>query len=443
MNIQRREALLSLLFGAGLVGLRSLATGLPAAALLNPRRAFAAGDAGGAAAKNPQFLIFSTSGAGDPSSCNVPGTYEDPNIAHPSDPTMASTPIALGGVTANGAQVWSTLPPAVLAQTCFFHHGTYTVIHPDEGKVLRMMGAISAGEMLPSMISRELQPVLGTVRAQPLSLGGNFNEAIYYQGAPQPLLSPTSLSSVLASPKNGLGAMNLVKLRDEGLAQLNAYVRSHGNTAQQAFIDEYATSVTQLRTLQSELLDSLSQLNDNSADSQIQAALILFQMRVTPVVVVHVGFGGDNHSDAALAGEVASHQTGVATLATMAQNIATANLQGKVTFAMTNVFGRTMIAAGGANANGRGHNRGHHCSILIGPAFKGSVIGGVGQPTTGKEYQALPIDSSTGKASTGGDIPFEQTFGAMGQTLCAAVGLPSATITKNILTGTVIQAALA
>jgi hypothetical protein len=443
MNVHRREALLSMLFGAGMVGLRSLATGLPAATLLNPRKAFAAGDAGSSAGASPQFLIFSTSGAGDPVGCNVPGTYDDPNIQHPTDPSMVSTPINLGGTTVNGAQIWSTLPPTVLAQTCFFHHATYTVIHPDEGKVLRMMGAVSGGEMLPSMISRELQPVLGTVRSQPISLGGNFSEAVYYQGAPQPLLTPTTLSSVLASPGNGLGTMNLLKLRDEGLSQLNAYARSHGNAAQQAFIDEYATSATQLRTLQSTLLDSLSQLKDNSPDSQIQAALILFQMKVTPVVVVHIPFGGDNHTDPGLAGEIASHQNGVATLATMSQAISTANLQGKVTFAMTNVFGRTMIAAGGANAGGRQHNSAHHCSILIGPGIRGSVVGGVAQPAAGKEYQALPIDSSTGAGSTSGDIPFGQTFGAMGQTLCAAVGLPGATISKNILTGSVIASALA
>jgi hypothetical protein len=41
MNISRRQAVLSTLFGAGYVGLRSLATGLPAALLLDPRRALA------------------------------------------------------------------------------------------------------------------------------------------------------------------------------------------------------------------------------------------------------------------------------------------------------------------------------------------------------------------------------------------------------------------
>ena len=90
-----------------------------------------------------------------------------------------------------------------------------------------------------------------------------------------------------------------MKLRDKTLDTLNQYARSKGNATQRSFIDQYATSTTQLRTLQQGLLSSLSVLKDDSQDSQIQAAIILFQMKVTPVVVVHVDFGGDNHGDPA------------------------------------------------------------------------------------------------------------------------------------------------
>src|ERR1019366_1313651 len=297
----RRKAVVQMLFGAGLVGLRSLASGVPASVLLNPRRAMAGGpDSGaadGAAAfTNPQFVIYSTSSNGDPVNCNAPGTYDDPKIYHPGDPSMASTPMTFGSRTVDGAKIWSTLGPSVLAQTSFFHHGTYTIIHPDEVKVLGLLGQVSNGEMLCSFLSRELSTALGTVRPQPLSLGGNGSiEAIFYQGQPQAFLTPTTLASVLAAPSNGLGAANLVALRDQTLDSLNAYARSMGNTTQKNFIDQYATSVSQLRTLQHGLLGSLSAIKDDSQDSQIQAALILFQMKVTPLVTVHVNFGGDNH----------------------------------------------------------------------------------------------------------------------------------------------------
>ena len=452
MRADRRDAILKLLFGAGSVGLRALATGVPASILLDPRRALAAGadggavdgpDAGGAPTlTNPQFLIFSTSANGDPVNCNAPGTYDDPNIGHPADPAMAPAPLDLGGgTTTNAAQIWSTLPAAMLTRTCFFHHGTYTVIHPDEGKVLRMMGAVAGGEMLPSWLSRELAPALGTVRAQPISLGGSATEAVYYQGAPQALLTPTTLSSVLSAPSNGLGSADLVKLRDQGLGALLAFARSQGQTAQKSFIDRYATSTTQLRTLQDRLLASLATIKNNSADSQIQAAIILFQMKVTPVVVVNVGFGGDNHGDPGLAGEIAGHQSGVATLAKMTQALATAGMADQVTFAMTNVFGRTMIAS--QSANGRQHNQGHHVSLIVGARVRGGVVGGVGQPAAGKEYTALPIDSMTGRGSVSGDVAFSATFGAMGKTLGAAVGLPAENVDANVLSGAVIKGALA
>jgi hypothetical protein len=124
----------------------------------------------------------------------------------------------------------------------------------------------------------------------------------------------------------------------------------------------------------------------------------------------------------------------------MMQELTAANMQDQVTFAMTNVFGRTMIAAN--NTDGRGHNETHHVSVLIGPKIKGGVIGGVAQPKAGAEYAALPIVSATGAGSASGDIPFNATFGAMGQTLAAAVGLPAATIGANILSGSVVSAAL-
>ena len=204
-----------------------------------------------------------------------------------------------------------------------------------------------------------------------------------------------------------------------------------------------------LASLQQALLQSLSALKNDNQDSQIQAALILFQMKVTPVVVVHIDFGGDNHSDPNLANEVAGHKSGVATLGKMMDGLAAAKLQDQVTFAMMNVFGRTMVAKD--VANGRQHNDGHHVTVMIGPRIKPSVVGGVALrdldagvalPAGGKEYRATAIDSATGKASPSGDVTYTSTFGAMGKTLAAAVGLSADTIQKNVLQGSVIRSAL-
>ena len=234
--------------------------------------------------------------------------------------------------------------------------------------------------------------------------------------------------------------MDLVKLRDRGLDSLNALAKASGNPAQKHFIDQYATSTTQLRTLQQGLLQSLSTLKNDNQDLQIQAAIILFQMKVTPVVVVHVDFGGDNHSDPNLANEVAGHKSGIATLGKMMDALTAAKLQDQVTFAMMNVFGRTMVA--GDVANGRQHNDGHHVTLMIGLRIRPSVIGGVALPASGKEYHATAIDSATGKASASGDVAYSSTFAAMGRTLAAAVGLSAGTISKNVLGGAVMRSAL-
>jgi hypothetical protein len=164
--LDRRQAILSTLFGTGLVGLRALATGLPASLLLNPRKVLA-GAASCAASDKAQFIIFNTSGAGDPINASVPGTYDDPNIVHSLDPKMAPATLSLGGQTYTAARPWAMLPREVLDRMTFWHLMTNTPIHPKEPEVLKLMGATSAAEMLPSILAKQLAPSLGTTRRSP------------------------------------------------------------------------------------------------------------------------------------------------------------------------------------------------------------------------------------------------------------------------------------
>ena len=77
--------------------------------------------------------------------------------------------------------------------------------------------------------------------------------------------------------------------------------------------------------------------------SQIIAAIALIQMNVSPVITIHIPFGGDNHSDTGLANEAAQTTSGMASIAQLWTSIPAA-LQGKVTFFTLNVFGRTALA---------------------------------------------------------------------------------------------------
>ena len=60
METSRRKVLMSTLFGAGYVGLRALATGIPASVLLQGRRAFADG-APACADSSPTRMRYSAS----------------------------------------------------------------------------------------------------------------------------------------------------------------------------------------------------------------------------------------------------------------------------------------------------------------------------------------------------------------------------------------------
>ena len=238
MNEDRRKVLLSGLFGAGWMGLRALATGLPISLLASARDARADTPVVCTAVK-PQYIYLLSSGGGDPLNANVPGTYDDAGIYHTANTTMAKTAMTIGGKATSAAAPWANLPAATLARTCFFHHGTYTNSHGDAAKVNRLMGAVMRQEMLVSMLSKSLAPCLNTVQTQPLVLSNNL---ITFNGGVMPVLAPPSLQAVLASPTGPLA--NLQKIRDTHLDQLNALFKTNGTTAQKAMLDQYALTQT-------------------------------------------------------------------------------------------------------------------------------------------------------------------------------------------------------
>ena len=435
--ISRREAILSTLFGGSLVGLRALSTGLPISFLLNPRRALSAVPPTGCATKDKaQYVIFNTSGAGDPINASVPGTYEDPNIVHSPDPAMAAAPLTIQGQTYTAAAPWATLPQAVLDRTCFWHMMTNTPIHPKEPDVLKLMGVTNAGEMLPSLLAQQLAPCLGTIQSQPISVGATSPaEGLSYGGAALPIIPALALKSTLTSAPGPL--TNLQPLRDQTLNQLYDLYKNGATPAQKAYIDSLVTSQSQVRNIKQDLLNALGSIKDNSASSQVLAAVSLVQMNVTPVISINIPFGGDNHRDIGLAAETAQTVSGVATIVALMQQLAAAGLSDRVSFVSLNVFGRTI---GPGNTDGRQHNENHQVSITIGKPFRGGVVGGV--TPVRKDYGALPIDSKTGNGTLTGDVPAVQTLASFGRTMLAAVGVDGAVIGTQITSGQVITGAL-
>ncbi|HEY4882600.1 MAG TPA: DUF1501 domain-containing protein [Myxococcales bacterium] len=440
MDATRRRFLTRTLFGAGMLGLRSLATGIPLSILANPRRALAAGTTA-CSPSAAQYILFSSSSSGDPVNANVPGTYLIPDISHPPDPAMAPTQLTLLGKQHTAAAPWARLPQAMLDRTCFFHHGTYTVVHPDLGDVMTLQGLVFQRDMLVSLIAAQLAGCLGTVQREPLALGPrDASEALTAQGRPQPILSPAALAGLLASPAGPLGQIQ--KIRDADLDRLNAWYKQNGNSAQRAFLDRYAISQQQARNISASLLGTLAAIKDNSPDSQVAAAVVLFRMNVSPVVSIHIPFGGDNHTDTLLANETKQTVAGVATIGNLWTQLNAVGLQDKVTFAMMNVFGRTLSTKAGTT-NGRDHHGNHHVTVMIGKPLLGGVVGGL-EPYK-NDYRAMSLDSQSGAGipAGAGDIPFSETLASVGKTLGAASGVDRTFLDQNIRTGKPVAAALA
>jgi hypothetical protein len=436
MHPDRRRALRTLLgAGAGLT-LRSLATGLPPAFFLHPARAMAAAAAADGGARSPQFLVLSTSGSGDPMNANVPGCYLDPGIAHPTAATMAPTKLTLGGQSYTAAAPWASLGQATLERSLFLHHATNTVVHPDEAKVLRLMGGVANNDNLPSLLGQLLQGPLGCLQGAPVALGaGSSGEYIAYQGRPQAPLTPMALATVLGDPNGPLSGLQ--DARDKDLDAIVAWLKQGGNQSQAAFLDRYASSHAQVRDISDALMAKLAAITDNGIGSQFAAATVLAQMKFAPVFTVHMGFGGDNHSDANLAGEANGHVASLAALANFFTGLQAVGMQDEVTFATLNVFGRTLGRKGTA---GRDHQANHHVVYAAGKHVAPGVYGGV--VASGSDYTAQPIDSRTGLGSAGGDLPLKQHLGVVGRTLGSLCGVDDATLAAKVTTGATLQAAV-
>jgi len=432
MLLKRRDALLTALFGTGGVGLRALATGLPAWFIANPRSASAqALECAIMAKEKLQYLVLSTSSAGDPMNCNVPGTYEAPAIIHPTQATMAPAMVTLGGKTYGCALPWAdtaaggALSAATLSRTAFLHHTTRSTVHGDQPKVMKLLGALTGGEMAVSAMAKHLSGCLGTVQPEPLAVGarGNASELVSYAGRTLPSVSPTQLKQLLTGNRND-PLVRVRNLRDQALDQLNAMAKTDSTNVQKAFLDAMALSQQQVRKLVEQLATTLNAINSDDARGQALAAAALISANVTPVVTMRIGFGGDNHTDTDLANEAAQHVTGCQAIQAVQDALGMLSLTDKVTFATLNVFGRNLNGIAKTDGRtGRDHYGNHAVTVMIGKNVAPGVYGGVAQGSSAA-FLASAIDSATGAPNAGGDIPVAQTHVSAIRTLGVALGIP-------------------
>ncbi len=430
----RRNILKAALLGPGAIGLRALATGLPASFLLDPVRTARAATA---AITAPQYLILSLSASGDALNCNVPGTYDLPasfaagSVYHPETPEMMPKALKLNGASYTAASPWANLPQNLLDRTVFFHHRTQTANHGEMERVLALFGVSRRGVEAPSFFSAQLATAFGTVQPQPIALGG---ETVSFNGRYLPKLSPTGLKAVLASPTDL--ARDLQNLRDGSLDALNKLFKENraSTKPERNFLDQLALSQNQFRKVADQVSTDLAAITADNGPNQVLAAALLVKLNVTPVVTIHLPFSGDNHLDTNWQNETTQTVASAANIKLLFDKLTAYGMQDKVSFAALNVFGRTFDGVG----SGRGHNPSHNVALMIGKPFRGGVVGGLLPGGVSSD-----LDAATGRAMPGGDVAAADSLPAVAKTLGVGIGLPQIVVDDQITGGKIVRAALA
>jgi hypothetical protein len=438
MDTSRRNMLKTALFGSGFIGLRSVVSGVPLAALLTGRIDDAMAEEDDLTAA-PQSLVLFTSQAGDPFNANAPGCYTNvpSGVYNNPHPEMAPTPLMLGDVSTVAAKPWAMVPQRFLDRTAFIHHRTYLNTHPAYPKVLGLVGSAKSpggngSDQIASVFGSELQTAVGTLQQEPISLSAS---ELSFQGRALQSLRPSMLKKMFA-PQDGL-QLDLQQLRDQTLDDMHATLKSVGTHAQKTWLDRHALSREQVRSIDEALLSRFAALENDSPVSQVRAAVTLLLMKVSPVVAITIPFGGDNHKDAGLVKERDETISGVATWQLLLEELEAAGLQDSVTVANLNVFGRTLRNQG--SGKGRDHNLNHHVMSIHGAHVRGGVMGGIA--ASGNDFGATSIDSVTG--AKGGDIHEDHTLEAAAMTLGRVLGIPQERLDERIAVGTPILAAMA
>ncbi len=421
MSPTRREVLLQGLLGASWVGLRAAATGLPIGLLVNPRSANAALQSGGSPTK-ARFLVLSLSTCGSPLNANVPGCYTSPDIVHPVDPRFAASTLTIGGQRHQGAAAWKQLPQKLLDRTVFFHHSTMKNSHPSLPDLLRLGTEI---ESAPVLFAAELARQLQTVQNQPLLLGSE--EVVTVGGKRLGSLRPTELRDALLGPGSPLS--QLAEVRDSTIARLQYLRKRTGDAQLGKALDAQALSQKQAQALGDRLATDLAAIQNDNANGQVLAAAVAVRLGISPIVAIHIPFGGDNHFDSGLVQEASETHNGISQIALLWSKLSAYGAAERSCFAHLSVFGRTLKRDG---LQGRDHWPLHNAALLMGAPFRGGVIGGV--VAQENDFGATAIDSRTGRGHEGGDISAASSQQSLMRTLAQGIGLPT-TLLERCLPG--------
>lgn len=399
----------------------------------------------------PQILIMATSSEGDPVNASIPGSYRA-GVDYPDDPAFAPMEF-FGDPAVQGAALWGKrvldgqtllygLHDDLRERLAFIHHRTEAVAHSEYDRTMRLRGKVKgpAGtgeEMLPSAIAQELalvaemQNMATDMLPEPICLGP---ERMTIGGSPLSPLRPSALEALFKEPPDAptLRAMRAKKMDEMYLVHEPKFTR-----AQKAFMARYRQSGLQAVSYGEKFAGVFEALGtdldkvDGTRD-QIIAAVALAKERVAHVITIHLPFGGDTHKDSNFALEVEQSIESIKDLNFLWEQLTAAGLKDSVTFAMFNVFGRSL-----GHDDGRSHNPHHNVMLMFGPHVKAGVAGGLD-----KDLRSTSFDPSTGKSMAGAAITAELGAAAAGITLMHALGIDPLRAKARIPEGIPIDALL-
>ena len=439
MTHLNRRHLLSMsarsLFG---LSLRSVITGLPVAFLTR-------GEAR-ANTLSARIAILASSSSGEPLNVCGPGTFEPGQEAFFDHPTPGAVDAEdLGAYTVNGtlltpehlatsaeltlgdqrvrmARCFESLEPSMLERLVWFNYSTRANIHPQYSQVLTAYGSLRGAqgrgaEQLPAAIAYETAPLLNTTMRDPFIIGnGSFTAG----GSPLANYSPTKVKALANNVGGALGgAENFGVLYDHFIDETYGHIRQNGTAQQRRFLDQHASSRRQASIFGERLGELLSEINDDSVESQLKTAAVIAKLRIAPVVVTNFEFGGDNHQDAGLTNETEETLRMIKALDSYWKSINAFNIVDDVFYANLDVFGRTPTQRG---SGGRGHYGAWTSGTIIGGHLSGGVVGGIS--LDGSKAVASGINTTTG-SDVDPNISPEDTLTAYYKTLMRVAGVPS------------------
>jgi hypothetical protein len=316
--------------------------------------------------------------------------------------------------------------------------------HPEADQVIELHSALKSAsgvgpEMLPSAIAQELALDLGTIEKRPMIFGDvRFN--ITYNAIVQGKTEPVSLRDLFgeaAAPN----VQTMMKFRDQQMDLLYKDLKANGSTKQKKFLDDHALSRDQARQMSVELGNLLMDIQGTPAsaqDDQMIAAAAMIAAKAAPVAVVDIDFGGDNHQDSDLSVETQALRSATASLSSFWGRLKALGVQDQTTFALQNVFGRTLQKKTGG---GRDHNSEHAVMLMFGPNVKAGVTGDMTPLADKRGASATGINSVTGR-SVDADVPKNGTLASAGKTLMRACGIAEERVEPRISSGKIIRSAV-